>query len=116
MLLGDILNKNTVYFAAVNFDGKIIGYAGMYVTLFDGQITNIAVHPDFRHKKIATNLLNSLYSVCKKNNLSSVLLEVREKNIGAIKLYEKEGFQTVGLRKNYYKNPDDNALLMTKTF
>ena len=116
MLSGDIENKNTVYFAMINPDGKMVGYAGMYVTPFDGQITNIAVHPDFRRMKIATRLLNKLFDVCVQSGLEAITLEVRESNESAIKLYEKEGFSSVGLRKNYYKNPLDNALLMTKTF
>ena len=70
----------------------------------------------FRRKNIATELLKKLFDVCSQRRLQSITLEVRESNEKAIRLYEKNGFSPVGIRKNYYKNPAENAVLMTKTF
>lgn len=115
MFLGDIKNENTVYFAAIEND-EVIAYAGMWITVDEGQITNVAVHPNYRRHGIAKYLLSCLYDVCRKNKLVFITLEVRESNISAVSLYKNEGFKTVGLRKNYYKNPTENAILMTKEF
>lgn len=115
MFIGDLKNENTCYFGAFD-DDKLIGYAGMWMSVDDGQICNVAVHPDYRRKGIGTSLVISLIQVCKRKKLSSITLEVRESNEKAILLYKKLGFERVGLRKNYYKNPTENAILMTKTF
>ena len=113
MFLGDLESEQTCYFGA--FDNEtLVGYAGMWTTIDDGQITNVAVHPEYRRKGIGKALVLNLISECKIKNLLSVTLEVRESNINAILLYDKLGFLRVGMRKNYYKNPNENALLMTK--
>lgn len=115
MFLGDLKSEHTCYFGAFDENNNLIGYAGMWISVDDGQITNVAVHPDFRRKGIAYSLVINLVQVCKHKNLESITLEVRESNDNAISLYEKLGFERVGLRKNYYKNPSENAILMTKT-
>ena len=115
MFLSDIKNEHTVYYAVIDAD-KVIAYVGMWITVDEGQITNVAVHPDYRRKGIAKSLLKKLYDVCLQNKLESITLEVRESNVKAIALYKNEGFENVGLRKNYYKNPTENAILMTKAF
>ncbi len=113
MFLGDLRNPNTCYFAA--FDGgEVVGYAGMWLSVDEGQITNIAVSENYRRRKIAGNLIKHLCDECAKRGLSLITLEVRESNTAAVSLYEKSGFEKVGLRKNYYKNPKEDALLMTK--
>lgn len=116
MFLGDIQSQQTCYFGAFDENGNLVGYAGMWLSVDEGQITNVAVHPDYRRKGIAHSLVINLVQVCKRKGLASITLEVRESNINAISLYRKLGFLDVGLRKNYYKNPGENALLMTKTF
>ncbi len=113
MFLGDLSSEYTCYFGAFDSD-TLVGYAGMWMTVDEGQITNVAVHPDYRRKGIAQKLVNKLMEICKENKLVSITLEVRESNYNAIKLYDKMGFSRVGLRKNYYKNPTENALLMTE--
>lgn len=114
MFLGDLKSEHTVYFTVVNDKNEVIAYAGMWIAVDEGQITNVAVHPDYRRQGIANMLLEQLYDVCVKNNLIYITLEVRESNIKAISLYKNNGFENVGLRKNYYKNPTENAILMTK--
>lgn len=114
MFSGDLQSEFTYYFGIFNKDGMLVGYAGMWVSVDVGEITNVAVHPDYRRQGIASLLINNLIDVCRINNLSSINLEVRENNCKAISLYNKLGFEKVGLRKNYYKNPTENAVLMTK--
>lgn len=115
MFVKDFNNEHTCYFVALNGD-EVIGYCGMWVLTDEGQITNIAVSSEYRNLGIATDLIEKLFEICIKRHLLSITLEVREGNIPAVNLYKKLGFKEVGLRKNYYKNPSENALLMTKEF
>ncbi len=115
MFLGDLRSNDTCYFGVFNNNGDLVGYAGMWLTIDGGEITNVAVHPDYRRKGIASSLVHNLIKICKANNLFFINLEVRESNCKAISLYKQNGFKKVGERKNYYKNPTESALLMTKT-
>ncbi|MFI3227924.1 MAG: ribosomal protein S18-alanine N-acetyltransferase [Clostridia bacterium] len=104
-------DKNYQYF--VYFDKKVLGYVGISSVLDESDITHIAVSLDSRRKNIGTLLLQKMVEYCKNKNIAKIHLEVRESNAKAIGLYEKNGFSRVGLRKNYYSNPKEHALLMT---
>lgn len=95
-------------------DGNICGYVGMTSVIDEGYITNVAVLPDFRGFGVAKRLLNMLIEHIKQKQFSFVTLEVRESNKGAISLYEGLGFSFVGKRKGFYKEPKEDAILMTK--
>lgn len=116
MFLGDLKSEHTCYFGAFNDKDDLIGYIGMWCMGDTGEITNVAVNPEYRKIGIASMLLEKLVEYGCNKGLEFLNLEVRESNIPAINLYEKFDFKRVGLRKNYYKNPMENALLMTKTF
>ena len=116
MFVGDLKSEHTRYLGAFAENDDLVGYIGMWNAGDAGEITNVAVHPDYRRKGIATLLMDELCSFSQDSGLKQLNLEVRESNGGAIALYEEFGFEKVGLRKNYYKNPAENALLMTKTF
>lgn len=111
----ELANENSVFIVAV--EGEIvIGYIGMSVVIDEGYIFNVAVNADFRRKGVGTALINELVTYGKKNNLCFITLEVRESNQAAISLYSDFGFIKVGERKNYYSDPAENAILMTKYF
>lgn len=93
-------------------NGVVAGYAGMTAVLDEGQIMNIAVLPEFRKRGFGDALVTALKEYCKNNGLNFMTLEVRASNQPAIRLYEKHGFQRVGLRKKYYGGVED-AVLMT---
>ncbi len=116
MFMGDLQSEYTCYFGTFDESDNLIGYAGMWMSVDGGEITNVAVHPDYRRKGIASSLVGNLIRICEINKLLYLNLEVRESNCKAISLYNKLGFEKVGIRKNYYKNPTENAILMTKTF
>lgn len=109
----EIENPNSKYIKA-KFDGKIVGFAGIWKSVDDVHITDIVTAKDFRKNGIGSRLLENLIDLAKREKgISSITLEVNENNIPAIKLYEKFGFKNVGLRKKYYNNTYD-ALIMTK--
>lgn len=94
----------------------VIGYAGMQYVFDEGYITNIAITREYRKNGAAKTLLKELFLECEKLRLSFLSLEVRVSNHIAINLYDKLGFENVGLRKNFYKNPNEDAFIMTKYF
>jgi ribosomal-protein-alanine N-acetyltransferase len=107
----EISNKLAKYFC-LKIDGIIVGYIGMWQILDEGHITNVAVLESHRKKGYGEKLIRKLIEYAKKNELIFLTLEVRITNEAAINLYQKCGFTTVGIRKNYYENSID-AMLMT---
>ena len=93
-------------------DGKVCAYGGMIVAVDEGQITNIATHPDYRRQGYGKAIVQALVKHAKLNGLDSISLEVRESNRAAIDLYTKEGFKIEGKRKDFYTKPTENALIM----
>ena len=111
----DAFKTGTKFFVAT-LGSLVVGYVGISCIIDEGYITNIAVLPEYRNRGIATALLNRLFSLASDLDLSFISLEVRESNHNAISLYEKMEFKNEGLRKNFYSNPKENALIMTKRF
>lgn len=107
---------NGTFFIARAKNGKAVGYAGMTVVLDEAYVTNIAVLPAYRRRGIGERLLQSLLASCLEQGCSFLSLEVRQSNFAAQKLYEKYLFSPVGVRKNYYSEPTENAILMTRYF
>ena len=105
----------TKFFAA-EADKKLIGYIGIKAVIDEGYITNIAVFPEFRRRGVAKALLNKVFEFAKEKGLSFVSLEVRPSNTEAVSLYEKTGIREEGRRKNFYRLPLEDALIMTKRF
>ncbi len=93
-------------------DGVICAYGGMIVAVDEGQITNIAAHPDYRRRGYGRAIVEALIKYAKMNGLDSISLEVRESNKAAIELYGKLGFKVEGKRRDFYKKPTENALIM----
>ncbi len=89
-----------------------IGYIGAYIIFDNADITNIAVHPDYRRMSIGSKLIEQMIDHCKQQMVSRISLEVRLSNTIAQRLYIKHGFSVVGTRKNYYKDPIEDAVLM----
>ena len=112
--LEEELNNETSLFLVAKEENEVIGYIGMSIVIDEGYIFNVAVRENHRNKGVATALINELVTYGKKNNFSFITLEVRESNLPAISLYSKFGFIKAGERKNYYSNPKENAILMTK--
>ena len=93
-------------------DGRFAGYVTYSVVCDEMQIANVATLPCFRRMGVGSCLIEALKQKAKSENVHVITLEVRSQNTGAVALYEKCGFVSVGIRKNFYKKPDDNAVLM----
>ena len=111
----DSYKSGTKFFAAEN-GSRLIGYIGIKAVIDEGYITNVAVFPQYRRQGAATALINKVFEFAKEKSLSFVSLEVRVSNSEAVSLYEKLGFVTEGQRKDFYRNPREDALIMTKRF
>lgn len=107
----ELINENARYLVA-KLGGKIVGYVGIWLILDEGHITNVAVHNDYRGQKIGDKLVQSLVNLCKENNINSMTLEVRVSNIVAQNLYKKYGFKLAGIRKEYYSDNKEDAMIM----
>lgn len=95
-------------------DGVVCGYVGSQTVLGETDMMNIAVRPDCRRKGVAAALITELICRLKGQGSHILRLEVRESNAPAIALYKAMGFTQLGLRKNYYRNPKENALILGK--
>lgn len=100
-------------FLVAERDGQAVGYVGCQTVLDEGYITNVAVSPDARRQGIARALIVKLTDEARAAGLAFVTLEVRVSNAPAIALYEGAGFGRVGVRKNFYTAPTEDAVLMT---
>lgn len=96
-------------------EGKIVAYAGMWIIIDEGHITNLAVDERYKGKSIGNYLLVGLIKQCVNNNIYRMTLEVRKSNDVAINLYKKHGFTEQGIRKNYYADEKEDAIVMWKT-
>lgn len=114
--LEESLEKENSLFLVAYEDGKVIGYVGMEVIVDEGYIFNVAVSADYRRRGVGYALVRELVTYSMKNSLCFITLEVRESNSSAISLYSKFGFIKAGERKNYYSDPTEAAVLMTKYF
>lgn len=114
-LAEELSNPLAVLFVA-EIDGKTVAYAGMHHIIDEGYITNIAVHPDSRGQGVATALVHVLDAYAKDNELAILTLEVRRSNSEAIGIYEREGFDEEGVRRDFYETPKEDGLIMTKHY
>ena len=106
-------NKWALWLVALEGDA-VVGYIGSQTAVDETDVMNVAVHPDHRRKGIAEALIKRLVSELKARGSHALMLEVRASNVPAISLYEKLGFLQVGLRKNYYHKPKEDALILRK--
>lgn len=102
-----------IYIAA-RCDGKLVGYCGMWCVADEGQITNVAVSAAYRRMGIARRMLNELIERGIQAGCRAFTLEVRVSNEPAKKLYKELGFESAGIRKNFYSHPAEDADIMWK--
>ena len=108
------LDNRLSYWLVATENDNVIGYVGSQTVLDGTDMMNIAVSPQYRRRGIAEALVNTLIQDLQKKGVVFLMLEVRKSNTSAIALYEKLGFVQVGIRKNYYRKPKEDALILRK--
>lgn len=109
----ELTNPLSLWLVAVEGD-QVIGYVGSQTVMRETDMMNVAVHPDCRRRGIARMLIESLIQGLKERQSHCLTLEVRASNAPAISLYADLGFLEAGRRKNYYRNPKEDALILRK--
>lgn len=112
-IASELDNKLAFWLVATEGE-RVAGYIGSQTVMDETDMMNVAVHPDFRRRGIAEVLVNGLVDTLKTKGSHCLTLEVRASNAPAIALYEKLGFSEIGRRKNYYRNPREDALILRK--
>lgn len=95
--------------------GRVVAYGGMLIAADEGQITNVAVHPDYRRRGLGRELMAAIAADARARGFLQIALEVRASNHAAILLYERDGYVIAGKRPNFYREPREDALVMIKT-
>ena len=108
-------NERTCYLLALDGD-QVVGYAGTWILDDEAQITNVAVAPAYRGKKVGSELMAELIREAKKRGATRMTLEVRPSNTAALALYEKYGFKDCGRRPHYYLDNGEDAVIMWNFF
>lgn len=106
--------QNQAFVAVAECDGEITGYCIIYYVMDEGEIARIAVDEKVRRQGVGRGLLDFICECCKIKKVYRLLLDVRESNEGARRFYEQYGFTVDGVRKNFYDQPKENAVLMSK--
>jgi ribosomal-protein-alanine N-acetyltransferase len=109
----ELSNRYARYMVAVK-DDTVVGFGGMWIIIDEAHITNIAVHPEYRGLGIGSMVMDSLISICSLEGVTAMTLEVRMSNLRAKNLYKKFGFVEEGIRKSYYEDNKEDAVIMWK--
>lgn len=112
--LEDAMNMPDNVYIVCEENGRIAGYCGMWTVFGEGNIVSVAVEEHCRKRGIALDMMKELEKKGIEKKVDIFFLEVRKSNYGAISLYEKAGFRNVGVRRNFYEKPCEDALIMSK--
>ncbi|MDD2972685.1 MAG: ribosomal protein S18-alanine N-acetyltransferase [Lachnospiraceae bacterium] len=110
----EMVRAEYAHFIVAADDGELIGSCGLRNILGEGEITNVVMRPEYRNMGIGLNMLCKLMKDGEKLGVRAYTLEVRESNMAAIHVYEKIGFRPEGMRKNFYEDPTEDAVIMWK--
>lgn len=105
------LKSDNSYYLVAKIDEEIVGFCGIKIIFDEADIMNVVTKKNKRNLGIATSILDNLILVAKEKNIHTLTLEVNNKNLAAIHLYEKFGFKTIAVRNKYYKNVDDANIM-----
>ena len=111
-MIYELESNPRAFYIVAELEGKVVGYAGLWWIGDEGHITNVAVKPGFRNRRIAQGIMEVMIDFTTQQGIMHHTLEVRRSNEPAIKLYEKFDFRIEGVRKGYYRNNKEDALIM----
>lgn len=112
--LQETLEQEHAFITVAEEDSKVVAYCIVYHVMDEGEIARIAVNRENRRQGVGQGLLDYTCDCCREKELQRLLLDVRESNVGARAFYKQYGFVEDGIRKNFYDNPKENAVLMSK--
>lgn len=110
------LERGVYKILGIKKDGILSGYIAFSLIEDEMEILNLAVHPEYRKQGLASRLLEQAFEVCRKNKIAKSFLDVKISNIAAIELYKKFGYNKIGVRKKYYPDTKEDALLFRHDF
>lgn len=108
----ELVNNHFAHYLVMEIDGQIVGYGGMWTIMDEAHVTNIALSAKYRGRKLGERLLRELQATAAFLGANRMTLEVRVSNTIAQRLYEKFGFHSVGVRKGYYSDNNEDAIIM----
>jgi ribosomal-protein-alanine N-acetyltransferase len=109
----ELETNRLAHYLVARLDGRVVGFAGVWLMVDEAHITTFAVAPDARRRRIGERLLLAVLELARDRRANEATLEVRLSNLPARRLYEKYGFRPVGLRPRYYSDNNEDALIMT---
>ncbi len=112
LFLSEIVQRSSRFYIVAKASRRVVGYGGLMVFGEEAHVTNIAVDPDQHRRKVASRLLFALVTEARRRGATACTLEVRVANHAAQGLYQQFGFAPVGIRKNYYAETREDALIM----
>lgn len=112
--LSELLDNERAYYLVAKVNDRPVGYIGVWLVAGEGHITNVAVHPDFRKRGIGQRLLEAAELIAVARAHRRMTLEVRVSNEGAKRLYQRLGYVAAGIRRGYYRDNNEDAIVMWK--
>ncbi|MEW6048447.1 MAG: ribosomal protein S18-alanine N-acetyltransferase [Bacillota bacterium] len=110
--LSELLENDRAHYLVARMDGRAVGYVGIWLVADEGHITNVAVHPDYRSRGVGRRLMEAITDLARRRGARRLTLEVRKSNLRAQRLYESLGFRSVGVRRGYYRDNNEDAIIM----
>lgn len=112
--LSELLDNDRAYYLVAKVEERVVGYIGIWLVAGEGHITNVAVHPEYRQRGIGNRLMQAVEELATARNHKRMTLEVRVSNETAQRLYRRLGYIAAGIRRRYYRDNDEDALVMWK--
>ena len=112
MYIAELQNPDACLLVAKDAEGRVVGFCGFWRVLDELHINNLAVLSEHRRQGIASKILNRVFAEGRRAGASRATLEVRRSNEIARRLYERFGFTVAGVRRGYYRHPDEDALIL----
>jgi len=110
------LKQGIYVILGIRMDGQLAGYIAFSLIEDEMEILNLAVHPDYREQKLASALMDRTFAICRIKGVKKSFLDVKESNDPAIAMYRKYGYEQFGVRKKYYPDTKEDALLFRYDF
>ena len=109
-----LMRDDALFLVAEDEEETVLGYCGVLMAIDEGDITNVSVKKELQGKGIGKALVQAMIERTVERGVHTLFLEVRESNVAALTLYEKQGFEKMGVRKNYYSDPVEDEITMSR--